>query len=268
MIRMEYDPSLVEETVFLAARRDARVECDLHEAIDPFYKIADQELRTGAFRDVAAEFFRQLRLDRVVPSFLAERPSIGQHVHACVVFEAANGKTQSADVFVKHNPACAQQVQLTLVIRVCPDSLLDVVRLAPWLRRELLHVADLVDPAFGYNGDDISGPPHQQKLTRDRYRVLWDIYVEGRLVREGWVDNEMKPRLWSAFVRGFTYQGHVPPRGKFERILGADRLTHRQLLEWACDPGIICSGFDADIDGASAVRRASDCRTLCGAERP
>ena len=126
----------------------------------------------------------------------------------------------------------------------------------------------MVDPAFGYSGDDISGAPHQQKLIRDRYRVLWDVHVEGRLVRQGLVDDEMGPRLWNAFARAFIYRGRGPSRREFERILGADRLTHRQLLEWASAPAILCPDSDADIDGTSTGRRAVDCRTLCGAERP
>ena len=151
MIRMEYDPNLVEQTVFLAARRDARLGCDLHQAVDPFYKMSDEEGRSRAFREVTGEFFRRLHLDRILPSFVAERPLIGQHIRACVVLEAANGKAQSADLFVKQESAGGEQMQRTLVIRVCPESLLDVARLAPWLRRDLLHVADMVDPAFGYS---------------------------------------------------------------------------------------------------------------------
>jgi hypothetical protein len=245
-MRIEYDPNLVEQTVFLAARRDARLECDLHQAVDPFYKMADEEGRSRAFREVTGEFFRRLHLDRIVPSFVAERPLIGQHIRACVVFEAAHGKAQSADVFVKQESAGGQQTQRTLVIRVCPESLLDVARLAPWLRRELLHAADIVDPAFGYSVNDIAGQPHEQRLVLDRYRVLWDVYVEGRLVREGRSEAAMAPRLWGGFARAFTYREHKPSREAFEMFLPTSRLTHRQLLEWASDPMSLCPDCDAD----------------------
>lgn len=38
----------------------------------------------------------------------------------------------------------------TLVVRLRPQSLLDQGALRTLLRRELLHVADMLDPAFGY----------------------------------------------------------------------------------------------------------------------
>jgi hypothetical protein len=246
MIRMEYDPNLVEQTVFLAARRDARLECDLHQAVDPFYKMADEEGRSRAFREVTGEFFRRLHLDRIVPSFVAERPLIGQHIRACVVFEAAHGKAQSADVFVKEESAGGEQTQRTLVIRLCPESLLDAARLAPWLRRELLHAEDMVDPVFGYSVNDIAGEPHERRLVLDRYRVLWDIYVEARLVREGRSEAAKAPRLWEGFVRALTYREHRPSREAFEMFLCTDRLTHRQLLGWASDPRSLCPACDGD----------------------
>jgi hypothetical protein len=62
-----------------------------------------------------------------------------------------------------------------------------VVQVRVLLRHELMHVADMLDPAFGYErslptSDD---GPSADNIVRDRYRVLWDVTIDGRLARAG-----------------------------------------------------------------------------------
>ena len=53
------------------------------------------------------------------------------------------------------------------------------------LRHELTHVGDMLDPAFGYERalppSDVG--PSGDNILRDRYRVLWDVTIDGRLAR-------------------------------------------------------------------------------------
>ena len=62
-------------------------------------------------------------------------------------------------------------------------------RLTEFLRRELLHVADMCDPAFAYSPTPELGGSCQtdNDLIRDRFRLLWDAFVEARMRRWGWV---------------------------------------------------------------------------------
>ncbi len=233
MLTIEYDHSLVEQATFLAARRDERLERDLHLAIDPLYEISDEELRQRAFEPVFREFFTKLGLNLVIASLLEEVPIVARQVGRCVVRPAPRAKDESAELFTQDTDAKATLSLRTLVIQVCPQSLTDSGRFAPRLRRELLHVADMLDDRFVYVRETIAGLPARQNLVRDRYRVLWDIYTEGRLAREGRSNAETARSLRGAFGQVFT--GHTPHscNRAFSKVLDAPALTHRRLLDWA-----------------------------------
>src|SRR5262249_36750907 len=52
-----------------------------------------------------------------------------------------------------------------------------------FLRHEFMHLHDMIDPAFGYSLElDRPAPgAMQRRLTRERYRLLWDITIDGRI---------------------------------------------------------------------------------------
>jgi hypothetical protein len=131
---------------------------------------------------------------------------------------------------------------------LCPESLLDQERLTPWLRRQLQHVEDMVDERFAYETQFPAVSPVQRNLIRDRYAALWDIYVEGRLIRSGKLSDSAVPELWGSFSRAFTRDGRGPSRIPFERLLGSRDLTHARLLEWATDSGTLLENAAGEQD--------------------
>ena len=60
-------------------------------------------------------------------------------------------------------------------------------RLRDYVRHEFTHLSDMLDPAFGYAPTlDLPGlNGAQQRLARERYRLLWDITIDGRLTAAG-----------------------------------------------------------------------------------
>ncbi len=239
MVTIEYEQSLVETTVFLAVRKDERLECELHQVVDRLYEIPDEELRQREFVPVFREFFTKLRFDRLIAGLLAERPLIGALVDRCVVREAARKKAQSAELLVQDNQGGEDRVGRTLVIQICPQSFLDTGRLITLMRRELLHVADMLDQRFGYVRETFSGQPSRQNLQRDRYRVLWDTYVAGRLTREQFGVTGEKERLERAFGRVFANYTARTHDGVFAAIFDAPSLTHRNFMDWAREPVLL-----------------------------
>lgn len=232
-MEFEYEPALVEQAAFLAARRDPALECDLHLAVDPLYAIPDPELRQRAFEEAYSSLFTRMGLAAVLPRLVDEFPRLTQAVGTCVVREAPRGKAQSAELLGK---PVENSVAYTLMIQLCPASLLDVVSLTPLMRRELLHASDIVDPDFGFVEEPLPGIPAQQTLIRERYRVLWDVYVEGRLVRAGRLDGNGVPKLRTHFLHAFSVRGGQASPADFDRIVSAGRLSHRQLRDWAVSP--------------------------------
>lgn len=235
-MRTEYDPVLVEHAVFLAVRADSDAERRLHVAIDPCYDIQDEEHRNSAFERTYIAWFGRLELGRVVTDLIAERPLIVANVDKCIIQEAPRKGDEYAELFVQRDASPDGSVSRTLLIQICPESLVESTRLVPYLRRELLHVADMLDEGFGYVPVCDGGALAAQNLIRDRFRVLWDTYVEGRLFRQGKVTPNHKERLRSQFERAFTVGGSKPQSSLFDKVVGLERVTHGQLLEWARDP--------------------------------
>jgi len=260
-MRFEYQPSLVEQAVFLAVRRDPRLECDLHRELDPLYSIPDGETRDCDFRRVYADSFKRLDLDRPIPKLVSERPTITNAVALCVVHEAESARAQSAELFVKGQTGTNDARTCTLVIRVCAESLLDADRLDSWMRRELLLVADMLDEKFGYEPDEVQGLPWERKLRQDRYMVLWRIYIAGRLNRAGFAEDQEVFALRKAFGRAFMNQGAPPPPAAFDDLLNAEALTHAQLLAWAIAPQTF---FLGQSTSAASTQRPGGMCPLCG----
>jgi hypothetical protein len=206
------------------------------------YEISDEEKRRRAFEPVFAECFTKLGLERIIVDLIAERPLIGKLVGRCVVREAPRAKVESAELFVRRAGAGSSVSRRTLVIQVCPQSLVDSERFALRMRRELLHVADMLDEHFGYTRDTVApgAPGARQSLLRDRYRVLWDIYVEGRLSRS----------LEHVFA---TYDPQAV-HGVFDKIFDTPTLTHDDLLAWARSPELL---FPACVDSEESAGAAS-----------
>jgi len=236
MMKFEYDPQLVEQATFLAARGNPGHECAMHELLDPLYRIGDAELRQRAFREAYGELFRRFKLDRIVPVYARTFPLLSGRLGRCIVREAERRRAQSADLYREKSQHCETCGERVLIIALCPECLLDQVRLRPWLNRQLRHIEDMVDERFAYECELPAGTAVQQNLMRDRYAVLWDIFVEGRLIRSGVLGSNGVGGLWQSFSTAFTCDGRAPSNDVFERLLAAENLTHTQLMSWAREP--------------------------------
>lgn len=238
MPAIEYDQILVEQATFLFARQNGESESELHRATDPLYGISDEEDRQRSFGRVYREFFTKFGLDRVVADLIAKRPLIGEKIDRCIVREAPRSKDESADLF-RRDEEFPGQSQSSLVILASPESLVHSEKFMRRMQRELLHVSDMLDEHFGYERDAIAGIPVQQSLVRDRYRVLWDIYVEGRIEREEGSDTGSTSLLRHAFTKVFSGFDSGSYQAAFDRVFCGTALTHAQLLKWAGNPELL-----------------------------
>ncbi len=235
-MKIEYDPKLVEQSVFLAARQDERLSTELHQATDPLYRLADSRDRQARFQEVYRTFFQRLGLDEAIPRLLQERPGVKDQVKRCLVCEAPRRKAESADLYVKDVDRSPSGSLQTLFIKICPQTLLDFSGTLPHLRRELMHVADMLDEGFGYRREDLVGHHPRQNLIRDRFRVMWDIHIEYRLCREGYEDDRFTRVLRQQFRRVFPGVKDSILEQKFDQVWNSAVLTHVELLDWASSP--------------------------------
>lgn len=254
MRHLTYDPALVEEAVLLAegAMPDAEARVFRGER-DPLYGIADPERRDAAFQSLHLRWFTRLALHESVWQAVAEREDIVQRLDEGRVLRALAPRDEGADLVDQLAPG-RTDTRAILVLRLRPETVLEPARVRSLLRHELMHVADMIDPAFGYErtlpcSDD---GPSRDNVLRDRYRVLWDVTIDGRLARAGRRDAGDSPpdrrvRLqpdqpaptrdvrWREFSATFSMLGD-DGQAAFEEWFDRIRPTHARLVAFAQDP--------------------------------
>lgn len=249
---IEYDPRLVEEAVLLRVAGD-REEKRFRRARDLIYELEDAEKRESRFREFHAEWFLHLQLGQPLGEALAEQPAARQPIRRCCVLWAPCAPEEGADLheLLDSQPGDAVP-QKALLIRLKPERLLDRPTLQGWLRQELMHVADMLDPRFGYERLVPSGEagPAYTNLLRDRYRVLWDTWIDGRLSRRGWLPEEARRKRREEFLATFPALGQAA-EAKFQEIFDSETQTHAALMAFALQAG----GLRGPCDGKNSAPR-------------
>jgi hypothetical protein len=223
----EFDPRAVEAAVLEAIRGHAR-EREFHAQRDAVYEIGEPEPREAAFEALHGRWFERLALDRPFVEALAEQPAIAQHCARWLVTSARGLGAETADLLG------GPDIRPTLLVRVLPDTVAAPQRLWHLLRRELLHVADMLDPGFGYDAAlprSAAGGARERGL-RENYRVLWNAYVDGRLARRGVLPATVRGERRREFARAFPHLGDRM-EAAFEAFFDGQHLTHPGLLAFA-----------------------------------
>lgn len=227
---LEFHPTLVEDAVLLAVRgRDA--EPDLHSRRDPLYHDPDPERRERRFASLHFEWFQRLGLDRPFRRALEELREPLAPVRRILAVPATREKDEGAELFV------SDEGDRNVVLRIGPRTVTDEVATTLLLRREFLHVADMLDPAFAYAPHlprQPTGPAHDRRL-QERYRVLWSCSVDGRLGRAGATGPRERAARLLEFREAFAVLGETVD-DCFARIFDRGRPRHADLVALAADP--------------------------------
>ena len=228
-----YDAGLVEESVLLAERRLPPAEAAAFRAErDRIYEVDVPDEREDRFEELHGRLFLRLGLDRPLHEALAEREALLVCSRGCRVLRAASPSEEAADV--RRELDAPPEATPTIVIHLRPRSLLEPHALRTLLRRELLHVADMLDPAFGYVREPfrVDPDPAASNLVRDRYRVVWDASVDGRLWREGFLGPRARADRRRDFTRAFRIL-EDRTEAAFAEWFDGPRPTHAAILAFA-----------------------------------
>jgi hypothetical protein len=232
MIRLTYDPELVEEAVLLAEATAPRA---FRQDRNRIYEIADPDEREARFRSCHRRWFVRLGLNRIIEQTVSERPDIAKRLAAGRVVRAVARRDEAADLIDQVTPG-VQDPRPILLLRLRPASLIEADALADLLRHELMHVADMLDPRFGYQRtlpSSDSGPSHDN-ILRDRYRVLWDVTIDGRLARSGLASDRTSAARWQEFASTFAMLG-ARCRDAFEEWYERRQPTHEALVAFVTE---------------------------------
>jgi hypothetical protein len=271
---LEFHPKLVEATVLRAVR--SRPEAaEFHHRRDPLYAEPDRDRRERLFGALHLDWFRRLGLDRPFRDALAELGAALATARRVLAGPAAHHKDEGAELFV--NDAGERSVVLTIAPEtIAPETAAHGAAALLFLRREFLHVADMLDQSFAYEPRlprQEAGPSHDRRL-QDRYRALWNCTVDGRLARAGHAGAPARAARRREFLALFACLGEAAG-DCFAALFDGERPAHPALVAMASDPAkafgladpgpaaggrcALCSfataEFEPDADGLPAAAR-------------
>jgi hypothetical protein len=244
-MHIEFDPLLTEEVVLReinrrATRGDPGVFEEYHRRIDPLYELPNRE-KLRRIREINDEFFAELGFSDIIPQVLDEFPVILKKVRTVYVGRAM--QEDEADLAVNESLGAESPHPETLLLKLNTESFSDTERLRRVVRHELMHVQDMLDEDFGYEPVLLSLPFLERALVTRRYRVIWDIYIDARLLREGreTISNkEERRREFEALYLKIP----LPERTQvFEGLWSLENLRHAEMLEFARDASSLLTRF-------------------------
>lgn len=260
-MKITYDPLLAEAVVLqeIVRRQDLGDPAPFRE----YHVVADRlyhrrpDAREAAFQKLHAQFFARLGFGESLQAEFQLFPEIEAQVPEILVALAASSAEEGADL--SPSQANGGGHAITRVgIRLQADRFLDPATLRRYLRHEFLHVVDLLNPEFGYEGGTV------ETIIRNRYRLLWCLCIDARLEaagREPLTDKQTYRLQFDAQYRKFA---PTVRQAIFERLWRPEPLTHAFLLQMAIgSEGLLRLAGDADAQGSESSRRALLPGSLC-----
>jgi len=223
--------SLVQQRLYdLQRRGHPQLFEAFHQEADALYDLSPSR-RDAAFSDLHAAYFERLGLTTPFESVLREFPVFEAHVRAIYVAQVIAASDESVDL----TPPRGANAQRDIGVRVRAERMLDAPQLEIYLRHEWMHLSDLLDPGFralertAWNARSAA----EERLLRERYRVLWCATIDGRLERLGKPTGEPKPARRAEFDRLFRRLPVETRSGAFDRLWDGDRPSHLDLMALA-----------------------------------
>jgi hypothetical protein len=203
-----------------------------HAERERCYQVLDADERATAFARVQLNWFHEWGVEQSLASVVSRFPGL-EAALAALAFRKARGKAdEGAELY------CDAQGQRRGIVALRPERFADDAALAPWLHHELAHVADMVDDRFAYSPDvsQTGQTVSQQRLVRERYRLLWAVSIDGRLTRRGLETVADEAQRGREFDRGFAFLPEVRRAELFAGLWSGRTASHAALLEVAADP--------------------------------
>lgn len=226
-MRLEVDRELLERVVAhdLRALEGTRPAASYRAAANRVYAEKDEARREDAFARLNLELFHARGHDRAVLELIQTEPRVAA-LQRVLLVAAPQRRDEDVDLV-------AGDLR-TLRLRLTADRFAEPAALRAFLRRQLVQVADLLDPAFGYARiERLAANPAEDNLLRDRYRLFWELSVLGRLGGE-----EAARERCRLHAELAALYARVTPAAReriFERLVGGPRPVHAELLAAARD---------------------------------
>lgn len=235
--RIDYQPQLVEEAVLLAMRGHDDEHLFRYERNQIYERFPPDERET-AFQGLHRSWFDILKMNQPLSECFEHWPLLREATQRCLVMKARSPKETGAELYrACESFAHGERPQQTILLQLTPVLLTQPEALLAFLRHELLHVVDMLDPHFEYAPQlprSDAGPAHDH-LLQNRYAVLWDVTIDGRLHQRGWLPSAARAKRFADFKR--VFQGSEEGLARcFAGFFEHNSHTHRELVAFAQHP--------------------------------
>lgn len=236
-MQLSYDENLIESALFLctSGRRKGATGMQIarfHREREKLYSLLDLDERNAAFFKLHLDWFREWGLEQSLTGVLREFPLIRERLGVLAVRQTHRHDDEGAELYVNE----AKERTGMLALRL--ERLMKDAALRDYLRHEFTHLHDMLDPAFGYSPTlDLPGLNSAQKrLARERYRLLWDITIDGRLETAGHAPMQLHDQHAAAFARGYSFWPEQKRTETFSSLWECRAPRHSDFLRLISDP--------------------------------
>ena len=236
-MQLRYDEDFIEAAVFLCAggRRKGVPSLQIarfHRERERLYAILDADERNTAFFKLHLDWFREWGLEQSLTDVLKESPLVRDNLGVLAVRKTTGKNDEGAELYVNE----AGERTGLLALRL--EHLTDDAALRDYLRHEFTHLHDMLNPAFGYSPAlDLPGlNAAQKRLARERYRLLWDITIDGRLTAAGYAPMQAREQHAAAFTRGYSFWPEQKQAEAFDTLWQNATPRHADFLALIADP--------------------------------
>ena len=236
-MQLRYDEDFIEAAVFLCAsgRRKGVPSLQIarfHRERQKRYGVLDPDERNAAFFKLHLDWFREWGLEQPLTDLFKEFPLVREQLGVLAVRKTTGKNDEGAELYVNETG------QRTGLLALRLERLTHDAALRDYLRHEFTHLHDMLNPAFGYSPVlDLPGlNAAQKRLARERYRLLWDITIDGRLAAAGHTPMQAREQDAAAFARGYSFWPEQRQTETFSTLWQTKAPQHAKFLALIADP--------------------------------
>ena len=232
-LEIDYDQQLVDDIVYKGlakqeASGDLALYKEYHEKRDAIYEM-EEESRPRKFRELDSDFFNRLGCDVYIKEIFDEYPDIKEKIESVHVRRATTRQNEGSNVVDEGRK---------VIIRLYPEIFIEGINeIRRVIRHELMHVSDMMNSKFEYDvNEEFSPSPMEERIMRDRYRLFWDISVDGRLVNKGLETTATREERKREFDSFFSKIPEDSREVIFTKMWEAEEpMTHNMMVELSKD---------------------------------
>jgi len=182
--QIEFGTDFIEETVFFTVH-----ELERHgkqtELVERFHQERSRLYETSAetnqsqFEKFYMGFFKELCLQQFFEDVAAHFPRFVKENIRLLIRRSFGRKSEGAELFVRGTDR-------TIITALQTTRILNSKFLSGFLHHEWMRISDMLDPVFEYDTHaSLRGTNEiEENLNRDRFRILWDLSIVSRLLKE------------------------------------------------------------------------------------